>query len=401
MRFFSPALSRRSLLGMSLVLGGASLFRGPAAFARQAPPGAWPESVLHRAVSIPDTIGDEMAMIATFADLERQTVATGVARPPRNAGEEEIARWLNAMHALALPGDYGPFVLMPEARQFSGFGIEEVHQTAEIGNPPDMVSLYQGSFDRDRVQTAWSDAGYVEVESGDTAIWSISEDASFNPSNPVQRIFLSRHNNAAMISDDLIIFTGTLERMKAATAAATGEAVALASHSAITPLLNATPPLASGALVPGSGIMTSFVDGVIGDADTDAIASAIAGQLAAPQMPPVRVALIGVTGGGPYPSRETATGTGTPVPTPELARLEIALLTYSPEEAQQAIDVAGARLETGVSQRTGRPYHELFASWELSVAQDGPVARLSLELGEAWPNIWADLLYARDLGFIG
>jgi hypothetical protein len=396
----SSNLSRRSLLGLTLALGGASVLNWRPAQARQTASGGWDTSILHRAPSIAETISDEMTTIATFADLERQSIAAGVTRPPRDSGEEAIMPWLNAMYALALPGDLGPFVLMPEARQFSGFGIEDVYQTADIGDPPNMVALYQGVFDRDGVLSAWSEAGYREIESGDVAIWSIAEDGSFDASNPVQRIFIARHNNAAMIGDDLIIFAGTLDRLRDAVAAATGEAEGLADHSAIAPVLAATPPLATGALLPGSSIMTSPINAMSGG-DAGAVASAIASQIAAPQMPPVRLALVGVTGGGPYPSRETALGTGTPVPTPELARLEIALLTYSEDEARQAIEVAGQRLETAGSQMTGQPYNEMFASWDLSVAEDGPVARVSLELGEAWPRIWADLLYARDYGFIG
>lgn len=402
-RTVSPTLSRRSLLSMSLALGGASLLGSRSALARQATPvaGGWPDSILNRAPSIGETITDELAMIATFADLERQAIATGVARPPRNASEDEIMVWLNAMYALALPGDYGPFALMPEARAYSGFGIEEVFQAAEIGDPPNMVAIYQGAFDRESVLAAWSDAGYREIESGDVAIWSISEDASFDASNPVQRIFVSRHNNAAMIGDDLILFAGTLDRLTEAVAAAIGDAPVLAEHSAIAPVLAATPELATGALLPGSSIMTSFVDSLTSSTDPSAAASAIASQMAVPQMPPVRLALIGVTGGGPYPTRETATGTGTAVPTPELARVEISLLTYSEAEAQQAIEVAGERLATTNSLRTGRPYSEIFASWELSVAEDAPVSRITLELGSVWPNVWADMIYARDLGFIG
>lgn len=399
----SPIFSRRSVLGLALAAGGASLLGGRPASARQATPAAngaeWSDSILNRALVRGTLVTDETTMIATFADLERQTIATGVQRPATNPSEEDLRAWLNPMYALALPGDYGHIQLIPEARAFAGFGFEDVYQTAEIGDPPGQVALYEGRFDRESVIGAWRDAGYTEIESGDVAIWSLSEDDSFDFTNPVQKLFLSRHNNAAIIGDGLIFFTSTLAGLRSAVAAATGEAESLAANEAIAPVLAATPRLVTGAIVPGSSLIAAFP--LEGDEDPDAIASAIADQMAAPQMPPVRIALIGITGGGPYPSRATSTDTGTPVPTPETARVEISLLTYSVEEAERAITVAGERLATMDSLRSHLSYRDFFASWDLSVAADAPVARLSLELGDSWPRIWSDLLFDRDLGFIG
>ncbi len=398
----SPIFSRRSVLGMALAAGGASLLGGRPALARQATPAAddagWSDSILTRALIRGTLVTDETALIATFADLERQTIATGVQRPESNPSEEDIRAWLNPMYALALPGDYGHIQLIPEARAFAGFGFEDVYQAAEIGDPPGQVALYAGRFDREAVIGAWRDAGYNEIESGDVAIWSLSEDDSFELSNPLQQLFLNRHNNAAIIGDELILFTSTLAGLREAVAAATGEAESLAANEAIAPVLAATPRLVTGAIVPGSSLITAFPWELEED-EPDAIASAIADQMAAPQMPPVRIALIGITGGGPYPS--AATSTGTPVPTPETARVEISLLTYSADEAEQAIAVAGERLETMGSRHSHLSYRDFFASWELSVAANAPVARLSLELGDAWPRIWSDLLFDRDLGFIG
>jgi hypothetical protein len=390
-----------------MALGGASLIGVRPASARQETPaagaGGWTDSILNRSVDVGDTISDDMQMIATFADLELQSAASGVSRPARDPGEEEMFRWLNAMFALALPGDYAPYAVTPEARAFAGFGFEEVSQTVELGDPPRTISMYQGAFDREAVLAAWREAGYSETQSelGDVSVWNIAEDDAISLENPVQRIFLARHNNAAFIGDDLIVFTSTRDRMQEAIAAATGEAPSLGSNPAIVQMLDATPPLASGVIVPGSSIVVPLAGAMPEEDDPGAVASAIADQMAAPQMPPVRLALIGITGGGPYPTRETATGTGTPVPTPELARMEITLQTYSEDEARLAIDVAGERLETSSSQMNRRPFNEMFASWELSVAEGLPIARISLELGESWPKIWTDLLYARDLGFIG
>ena len=394
--------SRRGFLGAVLAVGAGIALRstGEAAMQSATPAAGFPRSLLDRALDPGVSLTSEMAIYATFADLEAETIATGVARPDGTADRATIGPWLSAMIALALPQRLGNYALDPRWVEFTGFDITQVDQAAEIGEPPAQVSMYAGRFDRSVVLDAWKAAAYNEIQSGDIAIWSISEDNSFSIDNPVQQLFLSGHNNAACLNDDLIVFAPTLALLKEAVSAATGETASLGQNALVAELLAASPTLVTGALVNGPSLMWSLDPSIVLGANApEEAATAIAEQMARPQMAPIMLALIGVTGGGPIPTPNTPDAT--PIPTPETATMEIALLMPSAEAAADAVEIAQDRLATMDSFATRQPYQRFFSSWEGSVAQDAPVALLSLTLGEALPNIWYRLLFNRDLGFIG
>jgi len=261
--------------------------------------------------------------------------------------------------------------------------------------------MYAGRFDRETILGAWGKAGYQEIETGDVAIWSLSEDESFSLENPVQRLFLSGHNNAALIDDGAIIFAQTLDLLKDAVAAAMGKAPSLGQNALVAELLGASPALVSGVLVSSGALMSSFDPGAFLDssASADDVATAIAERLARSQFPPIMLGMIGITGGGPLPKGTDPDAT--PIPTPETMTVEIALLMPSSDAAADAIAIAEDRLETMNSLATDVPYRTYLSSWEGSVAPDAPVALLSLEVGDAPTSIWTKLLYSRDFGFIG
>src|SRR6478609_10556355 len=288
---YSPALSRRTLLGAALALSGSALVARRSAFAAQsATPvagGSFPQSLLDRAYDPGVSIASDMALIATFADLEAETIATGMTRPAGIADEQHLMPWLRAMFPLALPSRLGNYALDPRWVEFTGFDITQVDQTAEIGEPPDIVSMYAGRFDRETILGAWKKAEYQEIQSGDIAIWSISEDESFSLDNPVQQLLLSGHNNAAMIGDDLIIFAARLDLLKDAIAAATGDASRLGQNPLVAELLSASPTVVSGALVSGGSLLWSLDPSVIlGSSPANAAATAIAEKMQEPQFPP-------------------------------------------------------------------------------------------------------------------
>jgi hypothetical protein len=322
-----------------------------------------------------------------------------VTRPSGVTDKATIMPWMNALRVLALPNRLASYALAPRWVEFTGFDITQIDQTAEIGDPPAQVSMYQGRFDREQVLDAWKSAEYQEIDSGDVAIWSISQDASFSPENPVQRIFLSGHNNAALINHDLVIFAPRLDLLEDAISAATGDTPSLGQNPLVAELLGASPALVTGALVSGGALLSSLDPSVIVGDSPNEVATAIAEQMAGEQFPPILLGLIGATGGGPLPTPSDADATA--IPTPETATVEIALLMPSSDAAETAIAIAEERLETWDSLQDEVPYRTYFPEWEGSVAPDAPVALLSLQLGEAPSNIWTRLLFARDLRFIG
>jgi len=129
---YSPALSRRTLLGAALALCGSALMTVRPAFATQtATPVAaasFPASLLDRAYDPGVSIASELAIIATFADLEAETIATGVTRPAGIADEQHLKPWLRAMYPLALPSRLGNYALDPRWVEFTGFDFTQVDQ---------------------------------------------------------------------------------------------------------------------------------------------------------------------------------------------------------------------------------------------------------------------------------
>jgi hypothetical protein len=413
---YSPTLSRRSLVGIAAMLAGGSALGARRVFADPPEPahrhgaavgtpaasgGASSSSpgssIFDRAWDPGTGIAELPASIATFCDFDAETAALGLTKPAVGAADDEIGRWTGQMPGLAVPRDFS-FLLTPEWKEYTGFEIAQVSQSVEIGDPPEVVTMYAGTFDRDTATETWTAGGYRKIEDdGEIGVYSFAEDDSFSPDVPLQRMFLARRNNAAIIGSDLVMFAPTLDLLREAIGSATGETSALGAAPGVAALLASTPALASSAIVAGSAIQSLPVN--LGDSPEE-IATAIAEQQAQDQMPPVLMAMIGITPGGPLPTLDVTDPDATPAPTPETATLEISLLMLTQEAAQQAIEIAGERLETAVSFQTNHPFTEIFASWDLSVAPDAPVARLSITLQNTLPNIWTKLLFARDLPFL-
>jgi hypothetical protein len=405
-----PHLSRRSLLALMGLLGGVAaagtgraragvLASTPQASAMNGTPEALSSTAAHPLFDRAQDPrpGEQLEIIASFADLERETQALGLTRPDRTATQREKTSWLTKMTGLAFPRDFA-YSATTEWYQFTGFDVADVHQTIEVGEFPDRAVLWAGAFDREIAISTWSDGGYERIQDdGEIAIYSISADASSDLDNPIQRVFLAGRNNVAIVGDELVIFTPTLDLLRTAIERATGIGTALGDAPDVAALLGATPELASSAIVSGAALQ-SMPDWMIEEAPDD-IAAAIATQMAQSQMPPIQLGLIGITPGGPMPAGDFS-GEATPIPTPETARLELSLLMDSAEAARHAIDVVGERLKTAVSLRINRPFSIMFASWDLSVAPNAPVARISIELTDVMPKIWRDMLDSRDLSFL-
>jgi hypothetical protein len=156
-------------------------------------------------------------------------------------------------------------------------------------------------------------------------------------------------------------------------------------------------PLASALLVSGTALRnTVALDTLLKGTpvDVDALATKIA---KAGDMPPILMALLGVTPGGPVPPQFA----GTPTPGLPAARDEFALLMPDEAAAKIAADVATKRLATGVSAVNGQPYAAMFDAWHASVPPGTPVMRLELDFApRTSPSVWIEMPAARDLLFL-
>ncbi len=405
---YSPTLSRRSILAIATALGGSALGLRTALGAQSAheivpatpatSPAESSTSILSRALDPGTGIGQDASIIATIADVDASSDALGLVRPAADADEQEILRWVFSMDGVGWPDDVA-YYRTDAWTLSSGFSITDISQTAMIGEPPDMVTMYAGRFDRETAIATWAAADYTEIEDdGDIAIYSLAEDGSFSPDNEIQRSFLARRNNVAIFGSDLIIFAPRLDLLRTAIASATGEAAVLSEAPGVAALLANTPVLSGGAIVPGMPFQLTDPTVFLGSSDevATAIASAIADSRT---VPPILLMLIGVTPGGPIPAMNPSTG-ATPDPGPVAATMELSLLFLSRGEAEDAIASIDKNLQDGFSLMTNQPLTERFASWELSVAENDPVARVSIALKETFPSIWRKMLYARDLPFL-
>jgi hypothetical protein len=116
------------------------------------------------------------------------------------------------------------------------------------------------------------------------------------------------------------------------------------------------------------------------------------------ELPPVRLALFGVTPGGPLPTDEQD---ATPVGLENPASYSIRLLVGRDADAENALAIIEQRLDKLLSLVSRQPYRDLLTLREASVSEDGSVILLDLDFGEErLPSLWIDLLFQRDLLFL-
>jgi len=121
------------------------------------------------------------------------------------------------------------------------------------------------------------------------------------------------------------------------------------------------------------------------------------------KMPQISMALLGITPGGPLLPMTVAGTPASPIAeTIEPAVFEIGLLTLTPGQARTAEQTVVARVQALTSLATQRPYADMFTSVHPAGPADLPVAVLELTFSdEVTPHLWTQLLFQRDLLFVG
>jgi hypothetical protein len=187
--------------------------------------------------------------------------------------------------------------------------------------------------------------------------------------------------------------------MRALIAAALGTAPSLGDRSDVAALVGATgEPLASALLLDGADLRGERMLGPALNA-TPAIPAVQTIAAGFEHMPPISLALLAVTPGGPLdrPSGDVGTAQADLPP----ARFEIALLLPTHADAETAARVAEERLETGTSLYDSRPLTEYFSSWAAHAVPDSPIAVLELRFApDVPPALWVDMINRRDLPFL-
>lgn len=336
-------------------------------------------------------------LLISYADIATQLDAVGV-EAPAGVDDPGFDRWTDATRWLALPGDARAFVKL--WREGFGFDLTQVDQAISIDAPPAHLALYRGRFDPEAVLAALTEVGYQPVTVNGQELLSIRDDFAIDPASPTG-YRMAQMNFGAVLPDGTLAFASAGAPLAAVLDVAAGTAPSMLELEGVAMLVEQAPPdLVSGTIVHGFhlelGIPPALID-VIGtpDPDLDAVATAAAGEIAAArELPPVAMALLGATAGGPIGEA--------PLPAGMPAARAVALVQMlDPASAEAAVPIVEGRLEQGASASTGRPYAELFSGWTVEALPGTPLLRVELTLAESTaPSILTQMLTKRDLGFL-
>jgi hypothetical protein len=337
--------------------------------------------------------------LATYADLAAQSAAVGMA-VPAGVQDENFVLWAYALMPLLLPSNLFNYALVADWPGLLGFDLTEIDQAMDVGEPPLVITLLRGRFDEDTLRAAWANQGGQVIDVDGVEVASMRGDFEFDIQSDIGRYAFGRFNNAAILPDGTVAFSPSLDGMRAVVAAAQGTGPSLGDRVDVAAVVGAIEkPLASAMLMNGGGLQGEPSLGLDAATPLAEVADTAATEIAEfARMPPITMALLGVTPGGPL-SRPA--GADTPQPDIPQAQFEIALLLPTPEAAETAVRVAEERLATQSSLRTRQPLTDYFSSWESRVLEDVPVAVLELQFGpEVFPQIWFQMIFARDLAFL-
>lgn len=346
--------------------------------------------------TLPELDEPERATIA-YADIAAQLAAVGVT-PPADVDDDAFRSWTAATMGLALPSAAAQQLKV--WRQDFGFALLQADQTLQISLPPFDLTMYRGRFDEAAVASALGRLGYEPLDAGGKTILSVRDDFEMDLAAPTGYALASM-NYAAVLDDGTLVFAPARAIVESVLEVEAGEEESVAERDDVADLLPHVPAgLVSALLVPGlmlsGGLPPSFPDlGSRGTPDIDAIATEVAEQ---EQMPPIQLALLGMTAGGPL----EMLGEALPQPpdTPD-ARAVVVLLMDGVDQAERAVAIVEERLATGSSAQTGQPYADLFPERVVRPVPDEPIVLIELSFGEETSRfILSQLLFSRDLGFL-
>jgi hypothetical protein len=388
----------------SLAMGAAVLVlvAPPAVSAQQAtpvPPSADGLASLLQLAPDPLAVPEPPTQVFSYADLAAQSAVAGLPTPS-GVDDPNFVPWSWALLPLLLPDDLVNYALVADWRALVGFDLTDLDQSLEVGEPPSRLRFLRGRFDEAAIRRAWSDQGYRILDVDGITVASLHEDASFDLDTDLGRYAFAHFNNAAILPDGTLAYSPTLDGMREIIAVAQGKAPSLGDRVDVAALVGAIQaPLASATLVTGDSLQGMTMLGPSAPSTPPAVGD-LATQIARfSAMPPIALALLGVTPGGPVtlPGGEIATPSADVPP----ARFEIALLLNNHAAAETAARVIDERLATGTSLFNHRPLTDYFSSWEVHALPVQPVTVAELTFApDVQPRIWIQMIAHRDLPFL-
>jgi hypothetical protein len=337
-----------------------------------------------------------------YADFAGQLAALGLGAPGREDSDGKTG-WYLATRGFAVPAQTE---LASTGAWFDVFGwiIHQVDQALEYLEPDQRVQILRGHFDVAGIRSALERSGYQTIPSDGATIYSLFPDRELDVNNQASLLMLGDLNNIALRDDGLLIGTGTLEHLERALAVANGGSPSAAVDPGTTTLLGAVEePLATAVLVPGAFLKAPdgnpYEEFIANPNVPPEVATRVAEELGLdeerPQLPPVRLVLMGTTAGGPLPESRATASIATPAGGAPDATIWAYVLFDTVEAAEEAIPLLRER---AWAPWFGPPWDGLegFERATVRVAPGLPVA--ILDLGGGSPRYsWRAMLLSRQL----
>ncbi|MGC4105148.1 MAG: hypothetical protein QM753_02185 [Thermomicrobiales bacterium] len=387
------SLDRRRVAAgmMGAALGGAALAHGGTARAARRPKasaGSPREALESLLALVPASVATQAVpggYLFYHADLQAQFAALGIGRSEPG--------WQDSVHlatlSLALVSPLFRFRRVDVVETTLGFVPMEADRALETGMPPESLSLFQGAFDRERMEAAWEATGYQQVPLDEGGVlWTVGEEGEFDAKHPLAAVSPGAFNNLILLDDETLAISrkGVTARAMAQQMAAGGSSMLDMPHvgEAIRSLL---PETASSMLVSGEVLVPRGVPDLTATGDE-------------PEMPAAAMAIFGVEAGFegvPVDTSSETTVLPGDTPVAEVKRTQARLTMRSAEDAAVAVEVAAERWETLDSLVNGEPYNDLMLLLDAEVSADEPtVAAFDFDQGSAG-NRWVNLVSAQDL----
>jgi hypothetical protein len=353
-----------------------------------------PDLVSYLALAPSSVITLDQSTPCVYGNAKLQADALGLPLPFDTANEEARGEWANGMFNVTLPSTFRNYGFMDGFSSMTGFEIGQVFSGVELGEPPDVITMIRGAFDLEAIRAAQRAVGYQEIDIDGHTVYSLAEDYSLSPDNPVQRWALSRLNNSAVLDDGTLVYTPARALMRAVLAPTATLDTLLPVQQALGGL--DAPLITAMLLGPGAFVPALPLDQLLQPQTEDEIADFILAMQDQTPAPVVLTGIVGSTAGGPLPSPGediTPVAAGAPK---SVTKMSLVYLT--PDEAGAAVEQIENRLATGDSMAQKRPWTELFTSWSAVQGADPSTVLVTLE----WVGVprSLELVFNRDMSFI-
>lgn len=159
--------------------------------------------------------GPASGELASFANVATQLAALGISQP--TSPDELSGDYRQATAGLLWPPGTLRSALAPEWSITFGFDLSQIDSALTVGQPPETITIVRGRFDRAALIAAWEQSGYTEVPANqpETTVYSLAEEPEVMFDSLVGRLALASLNNAVILADGTLAFSGSLDRVEA------------------------------------------------------------------------------------------------------------------------------------------------------------------------------------------